>query len=341
MTVSLTKEQLLRLSVASVGLTSMISLASYFMATRPLTEQAFARQRQLLEINRNRIAAWWGQEVNRIGSDLQNQELVGRSLLILQSRRQLRSNKNNPLSLGLQTLLEPHAANRNSVSLLTKGGIVVFSTDPQRLGMYQPLKNTTTSVDLVDLATTPLHFFTDSFSGRPSISVALPITTAQQTRAGFLAIDLNLRRMNDQVTSQLKGGSTQINKGPDVDAYLAARTSLDRITVISPPSFLTEQQAARFRFVPLESKGLRRALEGASGEGLYLNSQSQPVIGVYQYLPNFRSALMVESLQYQVYKPARRLSLLILVIGLMLSLIPVLLAWRQAPSGPDPVPEQP
>lgn len=330
MTVSLTKEQLLRLSVASVGLTSMISLASYFMATRPLTEQAFARQRQLLEINRNRIAAWWGQEVNRIVSDLQNQELVGRSLLILQSRRQLRSNKNNPLSLGLQTLLEPHAANRNSVSLLTKGGIVVFSTDPQRLGMYQPLKNTTTSVDLVDLATTPLHFFTDSFSGQPSISVALPITTAQQTRAGFLAIDLNLRRMNDQVF-----------KGPDVDAYLAARTSLDRITVISPPSFLTEQQAARFRLVPLESKGLRRALEGASGEGRYLNSQSQPVIGVYQYLPNFRSALMVESLQYQVYKPARRLSLLILVIGLMLSLIPVLLAWRQAPSGPDPVPEQP
>ena len=329
MTVSLTKEQLLRLSVASVGLTSMISLASYFMATRPLTEQAFARQRQLLEINRNRIAAWWGQEVNRIGSDLQNQELVGRSLLILQSRRQLRSNKNNPLSLGLQTLLEPHAANRNSVSLLTKGGIVVFSTDPQRLGMYQPLKNTTTSVDLVDLATTPLHFFTDSFSGQPSISVALPITTAQQTRAGFLAIDLNLRRMNDQVF-----------KWPDVEAYLAARTSLDRITVISPPSFLTEQQAARFRFVPLESKGLRRALEGASGEGLYLNSQSQPVIGVYQYFPNFRSALMVESLQYQVYEPARRLSLLILVIGLMLSLIPVLLAWRQASSGPDPVPEQ-
>lgn len=336
MTFSLTKQQLLRLTVISIGVTSMISVCSDLLAKKPLTEEALARQRQLLEVNRNRISQWWAKEVRLIGEDLQNPELVNRSLLILQAKRQLRSNKNSPLSVGIQTLLEPNADNRNSVSLLTKGGIVVFSTDQRRLGMYQPLKNTTTSLELVELATTPLNFFTDSLTERPSISVALPIKGAQQKRAGFLAIDLNLQRLNDQVTSLELSSTAQTGTKPPIEAYLAARTSLDRITVIAPPNALPSQQTARFNFEPLDSRGLRQALDGESGEGLYLNSRSEPVIGVYQYLPNFRSALMVESPQFEVYAPARRQSLLIFVIGIIISLIPALLAWRQHDSETKP-----
>lgn len=327
MTFTLTRPHLFRISVAMLGATSLISIASYLVATGPLTQQAIVRQRQLLQINRARIDHWWAREVKRIGTNLQNPELVSRSLLILRAKRHLRSERRSPLSQSLLLILQPDAANRNSVSLLTKGGIVVFSTDQQRLGMYQPLKNTTTTVDLVELATTPLNFFTDSVSGRPSISVALPIQTPEQKRAGFMAIDLNLRRLHAQVVNHSKAIKANSPDEQAVDAYLAARTSLDRITLIAPPLSVSAKQAANFRYEPLSSRGLHRALDGQSGEGLYLNSHSEPVIGVYQFLPNFRSALMVESLQHDIYAPARHQALLIFVIGALLSLIPAAAAW--------------
>ena len=190
--------------------------------------------------------------------------------------------------------------------------------------MYQPLKNTTTSLELEELPTTPLNFFTDSITELPSISVALPVMTPQKKRAGFLAIDLNLQRLNGVLqTSTGDTGSKQQDRVP-TQVYLAARTSLDRITEIAPPASTGTTKQTPFKFQALDSFGIRKALDGESGEGLYLNSQSQPVIGVYQYLPNFRTALLVESLQHDVYAPARKQSLLIFVIGLLLSLAPCL-----------------
>lgn len=332
MAISLTKQQLLRLSVAGIGVSSLISIGSYLLQSGPLTQQALSRQRQLLTINRNRIAQWWQQEVRTVENNLQNPEIIEQSLVILQAKRQLRSNKNGAASVGLREVLASHDVNRNSVSLLTKGGIVVFSTDEQRLGMYQPLKNTTTSLELEELGTSPLNFFTDSISNQPSISVALPITTGEQKRAGFLAIDLDLRQLTAQLTTATQQRIPKQQQQVKVETYLAARTTLDRITLIAPPKELTREQARRFSFDPLESLGLRRALDGESGEGLYLNSASQPVIGVYASLPNFRSALMVESLQHQVYAPARRQSMLIFVAGLIISAVPALAALRQPSS---------
>lgn len=330
MNISLKKQQLLRLSVAGLSITSLISIGSYLLETGPLTQQALVRQRQLLAINRSRISQWWQQEVKRVEENLQNPEIIQPSLLILQAKRQLRSNQNSPLSLGLRDQLAPHAQNRNSASLLTKGGIVVFSTDPQRLGMYQPLKNTTTSLELNELATSPLNFFTDSFTSQPSISVALPISTIERKRAGFLAIDLNLRQLTTQLISIEANADRQNSRLVPVESYLAARTTLDRITLIAPPKTLSAEESKRYNFNPMDSIGLRRALDGESGEGLYLNSVSQPVIGVYEALPNFRSALMVESLQHQVYAPARQKSLLIFLVGVILSIIPALAVWRQS-----------
>lgn len=327
MNLSWTRQQLLRLSVASLGSVSLISLIHYLLATQPLTQQALVRQRQLLQANQTRISKWWNEEVNRVRDNLGDPELVSRSLLILQAKRHLRSDFATPLSRALQANLRPYAANRNSVSLLTKGGIVVFSTSHQKLGMYQPLKNTTTSLELSELATTPLNFFTDSSTGLPSISVALPIYTPEKKRAGFLAIDLNLQRLNGVVRTESSRPGINASQEIPLQSYLAARTSLDRITTIAPPASLEPKDAANFKFELLNSQGIHRALDGESGEGLYLNSKSQPVIGVYQYLPNFRTALLVESLQHDVYAPARQQSMLIFIIGLLLSLVPALGGW--------------
>jgi hypothetical protein len=67
--------------------------------------------------------------------------------------------------------------------------------------------------------------------------------------------------------------------------------------------------------------GIRKALDGNSGQGFYLNSEGVPVIGVYQYLPNFRTALLVESRQRDIYASARLMALQIFEVGALLSLL--------------------
>jgi len=323
MTFNLTSANLFRFSVASLASVSLITLSHYLIATQPLTKNAFARQHQLLNQNQTRISQWWANEVDRVQSNLNDPGLISRSLLILQAKRHSRSDFNTPLSIGLRNDLGVYSENRNSASLLTKGGIVVFSTNRQKLGMYQPIKNTTTSVELSELATTPLNFFTDSVTSLPSISVALPINTPQKKRAGFLAIDLNLRRLNEVIKSTVHQPKPGDDLSIPIQSYLAARTSLDRVTQIAPPSSLPDAKVSAYKFQPLDSVGIRMALDGQSGQGLYLNSNSQPVIGVYQYLPNFRTALLVESLQHDVYTSARNQSLVIFLVGIFISLSPI------------------
>ncbi len=308
----------IKLSVATLASSSVISLITYLLATVPLGAKALANQQATLQDKQARIDQWWREEVKDIGTDLQNPTLVGHSLTILQAKRHSRADINSANSLSLEAILANHQDNRNSASLLTKGGIVVFSTDHGKYAAYQPLKNTTTSLELEELPSTPLNFFTNSSTGLPSISVALPIYIGPKKKAGFLAIDLNLRKLNDQVADPDPGSKkAQQDGSAPVKSYLVARTSLDQATYIAPPA----QSPPDYEFKPLDSVGIRKALDGNSGQGFYLNSEGVPVIGVYQYLPNFRTALLVESRQRDIYASARLMALQIFEVGALLSLL--------------------
>ena len=308
----------IKLSVATLASSSVISLVTYLVANVPLGAQALTNQQAILNEKQGRVAQWWKKEVNAIRKDLQNPNLVERSLTILQAKRHSRADINSANSLALEAILSKHEQNRNSASLLTKGGIVVFSTDHDKFAAYQPLKNTTTSLDLEELPSTPLNFFTNSISGLPSISVALPIYTGPKKKAGFLAIDLNLRQLNDQIADAAPvNKKTRQNGSVPVTSYLVARTSLDKATYIAPPA----QSPPNYEFKPLDSVGIRKALDGNSGKGYYLNSEGLPVIGVYKYLPNFRTALLVESRQKDIYVSARKMALEIFEVGVLLSLL--------------------
>jgi hypothetical protein len=308
----------IKLSVATLASSSIISLITYLLANIPLSSQGLASQKATLQEKQTRIEQWWEQEVKDITQDLQNPKLVSRSLTILQAKRHSRADINSANSQSLEEILSTHALNRNSASLLTKGGIIVFSTNHKKYAAYQPLKNTTTSLELEELPNKPLNFFTDSTTGLPSISVALPIYTGPKKKAGFLAIDLNLRKLNAQIADPSNGNNlAHHHEDAPVNAYLVARTSLDQATHIAPP----EQSRSDYEFKPLDSVGIRKALDGNSGQGYYLNSEGIPVIGVYQYLPNFRTALLVESQQKDVYASSRQMALHIFGAGVILSLI--------------------
>jgi hypothetical protein len=308
----------IKLSIATLTSSSVISLVAYLLANGPLAAKALANQRTILQEKQARIEQWWQGEVKDIGTDLRNPKLVENSLTILQAKRHSRADINSATSLALEAILTSHQTNRISASLLTKGGIVVFSTDHDKFAAYQPLKNTTTSLELQELASTPLNFFTNSSTGLPSISVALPIYTAPKKKAGFLAIDLDLRKLNNQIADPAQNSKKAQPRGSaPIKSYLVARTSLDQATFIAPPA----QSPPDYEFKPLDSVGIRKALDGNSGEGFYLNSEGVPVIGIYQYLPNFRTALLVESRQKDIYASSRTMGLQIFEVGAALSLL--------------------
>jgi hypothetical protein len=308
----------IKLSVATLASSSVISLVTYLHANGPLAAKALANQRTVLQDKQARIEQWWQGEVKDIGTDLRNPKLVENSLTILQAKRHSRADINSATSLALEAILTSHQTNRNSASLLTKGGIVVFSTDHDKYAAYQPLKNTTTSLELQELASTPLNFFTNSSTGLPSISVALPIYIAPKKKAGFLAIDLNLSKLNNQITDSAPNSKKAPPSGTAaIKSYLVARTSLGQATFIAPPA----QSPTDYEFKPLDSVGIRKALDDNSGEGFYLNSEGVPVIGIYQYLPNFRTALLVESRQKDIYASSRTMGLQIFETGALLSLL--------------------
>jgi hypothetical protein len=306
----------LQLSVATLASASAISLATYNLSNIPLTSQAIEKQKLILDENQSRILKWWQSEVENIGQDLSNPELLSRSLNVLQAKRHSRSDITSQNSQALESILSTHSKNRNSASLLTKGGIVVFSTNHKKYAAYQPLKNTTTTLELFELPRKPLNFFTDSVTSLPSISVALPIHTEAKARAGFLAIDLNLQMLNKQVLNNSKTPQGSSDSAGAYKSYLVARTSLDQATFIAPP----DSRQTNYKFEPLASAGITKALDGVSGQGLYLNSDGIPVIGVYQFLPNFRTALLVESTQSEVFASSRRKASKIFEAGVVLSL---------------------
>lgn len=308
----------IKLSVATLASSSVISLITYLLADIPLSSQALASQKATLKQKQAQIETWWQEEVKNIRQDLRNPTLVAHSLAILQAKRHSRADITSAKSLSLEETLSTHAANRNSASLLTKGGIVVFSTNHNKYAAYQPLKNTTTSLELEDLPSKPLNFFTNSTTGLPSISVALPIYAGPKKKAGFLAIDLDLGKLNAQIADPDNRTDQAHQHGTaPVQSYLVARTSLDQATYISPPA----KSPPDYEFKPLDSVGIRKALDGNSGQGFYLNSEGIPVIGVYQYLPNFRTALLVESRQKDIYASSRQMALRIFETGVILSLI--------------------
>ena len=149
--------------------------------------------------------------------------------------------------------------------------------------------------------TTVQNPYRSSLTGGPTITVSTPVFTESGLgqRVGVLAANLNLARLDRIVlpTAGLGSTGTSYLVGPD-------------------HRFVHEILNTGKARGGLHSTGIDRALEHASGEGLYDNYLGVPVIGVYRWLPDHNAALVVEMSQHAAFAPARRLALNIGLIGL-------------------------
>lgn len=127
---------------------------------------------------------------------------------------------------------------------------------------------------------------------------------------GMLAAHLDLNHVDKSIRFSRDLGQT-------IDAYLVTDIgsySAAKNVFVSSARFGSDEFPNG-----IESPGINAAIAGNDGYGLYLNHKGVPVLGVYSWLEQQDFALIVEIEQDEAFAPARRLAIVIFLIGLGLA----------------------
>ncbi len=189
------------------------------------------------------------------------------------------------------------ALDMDEVFLLSAvGGRVIATTDPERLGEYRV-------ADLFFVRGMERVFvqnvYTSPVTGRPTMTVAAPVRDARGAVVAVLAGHLNLSHMDAILAERTGLGATG-------EAYLVTELS----------DFVSAQRFGR----PdarrgVHTRGVREALAGRNGAGLYPNYAGARVLGAYRWNAPRQLALLVEMHAHEAFDPARQLVWTILFIG--------------------------
>lgn len=312
-----------RALVAGLCATCTVALIDYTLVTRAAAERSMAWQRSLLSQRRDQVEAWWSRQLRLIQAHVRDPAFQRQASSILSARRLARRGARPPEAAVLTRLFQQDLDARE-FALLTGGGITASATNPDRIGWYQPLQNTTTAIDRQDPQRTRLNFFTNPDSGLPTVSVAYPLGVGPGGRGGYYVVDLDLAALA-RLVSQGDGGapSPAERRADQLSVYAVARTALDRTTRIHP-------ETPGLKELPnLESRGITQALDGNEGSALYLNGSGVPVVGAFAPAGQLNMAILVERPQREVFAEARRRVVWILGLGLLVCSLPLLLqSWR-------------
>jgi GAF domain-containing protein/HAMP domain-containing protein len=177
------------------------------------------------------------------------------------------------------------------------GGKIVVSTDKAHEGEYRV---TSSFFTRGRLGTFVQNVYPSPETGRPTMTVATPLSDSTGRPLGVLAAHLNLENMDSIILERTGLGASG-------ETYL-----VDKFNV-----FVSEAHFGRQEFPRgVHTEGIDAALQGIDGFGLYLNYEGAPVIGVYRWLDDRELALLAETYQAEAFAPARRLAGTIFLIGL-------------------------
>jgi GAF domain-containing protein/HAMP domain-containing protein len=177
------------------------------------------------------------------------------------------------------------------------GGKIIVSTDKAHEGEYRV---TSSFFTRGRLGTFVQNVYPSPETGRPTMTVATPLSDSTGRPLGVLAAHLDLENMDSIILERTGLGASG-------ETYL-----VDKFNV-----FVSEAHFGRQEFPRgVHTEGIDAALQGIDGSGLYLNYEGAPVIGVYRWLDDRELALLAETYQAEAFAPARRLAGTIFLIGL-------------------------
>ena len=208
--------------------------------------------------------------------------------------------------------LDAFGAGNPDISILTNGGIVIFSTDGNREGQYQPLQNTTTYFTRQQADQAIPNFYTSPITNELLITFATPLLNQAGRRVGVLAVNLDLAELDQKIRQPiiLNPGDAHY-LGETGETYLVGKSSRLKSEFVSAEKTRNEAFAEG-----VSSRGIDSAIREISGFGLYLNYAKTPVIGVYRWAEKQNLALLLEISQEEVFRPVHQLTRLIFVSGL-------------------------
>ncbi len=177
------------------------------------------------------------------------------------------------------------------------GGKVLLSTSREHEGTYEV---NSTFYQEGRKATYVQNIYPSVSLGRPTMTIATPLTDREGRTIGVLAVHLNLANMTALMEERAGLGVTG-------ETYLVNRFNV----FVSEARFGSEKYPQG-----VHSQGIDEAiLRGQSGAGIYDNYRGVPVIGAYRWLADREMALLAEIELDEALAPVRRLALAIFLIG--------------------------
>lgn len=287
------------LSVVTVGL---VAFTAYGRAKDALQESIFDRLEVAASLKEYQLNRWFTSQRKEAMLLAQSPEVTTRIQVLASDPAAAIANENAQfLSDYFQDFLRIKLDVRE-VSILSNGGIVLFSTDDSQVGIYQGLGNTTTYFESGQETNVIPNIYISSLTGEPTITFATPIDDEGGQRIAVLALTLNLQAVDNLIRERSGLGTTG-------ETYLVKQFS-GRNQFIASHNSEVEQFAQG-----MSSQGINAAIEGREGRDLYINYDDVPVIGVYRSLSG-NLALLAEMSQQEAFRPAVHLSNGILLIGL-------------------------
>jgi GAF domain-containing protein/HAMP domain-containing protein len=284
------------LSVITLGIVGAIT---FFRARNTFEESVFEQLNAVATLKETELNRW-----------VEDQRL---NILFIARAPEVRSSA-EALLVERETDLDPQAARAalreylliavagrrelTELFILDEEGVVILSTSEAQEGeIYSGESFFTRGL----LGTYVQNVYPSPETGEPIMTIATPLIDPLGGRAGVLAAHLNVDRMERIVLEEVGLGRTG-------ETYLVDRSH----------SFVSESFFSRDEFPEgVHTAGIDAALEGNDGQGLYLNYEGVPVIGVYRWIDDQELALLAELHQDEAFAPARRLASSILTTGLV------------------------
>ncbi len=294
------------MSVLSVCAASFLT---YIHIRDRLQEPMIDRLERVAALKEADLRRWFENERDQVLAEAQSPELVAIASQVIEGRGRQGAPEAHAV---LEAYIETSPLRDTSepvISILTTGGIIVFSTSPGREGQYQSLQNTSTYFTADRADRIEPNFYRSPISGELMITLATPIEAASGGRVGALAVDLDLAALDQLIRSSVDFGEDGTYLGLTGQTYLVGRTSLVETNFIAPDP--TGRHSSG-----ISSRGISNAVSGSSGIGLYLNYNRVPVLGAYRWLGGINLALLAEVEQSEIFLPARIASRRVFMMGL-------------------------
>ncbi len=197
----------------------------------------------------------------------------------------------------------------DEVFILSDDGKIIFSTTKAHEGQSRALDDYFTEgrkgAYIQNLYSSP-------DTGKPVITISMPVLTRDNRRLGVLAAHLNLQRM-DRIILQQAGRDEQIYV---VDAH---------------GNFVSAERFGRAESMLItDTVGIAAVIQGQNFKGQYADFRGVPVVGATRWMPARQMGLLAELDQAVAFAPVNQSVISSVLVGLVTTLLMAVGVWLLA-----------